>query len=124
MKNRGLDDAVILANASLFILVGTEIVITLLCAVIYLLARNPMAFKKLVTEIRQHVEDESLITIQGLSHMGYLTACIKEALRLVPPVPEGLPRVTLPEGENICGRWVPGGVSSTFFLSSILRRYD
>lgn len=42
--------------------------------------------------------------------MNYLTACIDKALRLVPPVPEGLPRVTPPEGESICGLWVSGGV--------------
>ena len=35
-------------------------------------------------------------------------------MRLVPPVPEGLPRVTPPEGEYICGQWVPGEVSFTF----------
>ena len=98
-----LNDEEILANASLFILAGSETVATLLCAVIYLLARNPVPFEKLATEIRQTFEDDSLITIQRLSMMEYLTACIEEALRMVPPVPEGLPRVTPSEGEEICG---------------------
>ena len=106
-----LDDEAILANASLFILAGTETVATLLCAVIYLLAQNPVPFEKLATEIRQKFEDDSLITIQRLSEIEYLTACIEEAMRMVPPVPEGLPRVTPSEGEEICGQWVPGGVS-------------
>ena len=94
-----LDDTEIMANASLFILAGTETVATLLSAVTYLLIQNPAAFDKLAMEIRESFKDESLLTIQNLGRLTYLTACIEEALRLVPPVPEGLPRVTPVEGE-------------------------
>ena len=88
-----------MANASLFILAGTETVASLLSAVIYLLTQNPAAFGKLAKEIRKSFKDESLLTIQKLGRTTYLTTCIEEALRLVPPVPEGLPRVTPVEGE-------------------------
>ena len=116
-----LDDTEIMANASLFILAGTETVATLLSAVTYLLAQNPAAFGKLAKEIRESFENESLLTIQNLGRMTYLTACIEEALRLVPPVPEGLPRVTPVEGEWICGHWVPGGVYFKMSRSRSLR---
>lgn len=105
-----LDDTEIMANASLFILAGTETVATLLSAVTYLLTQNPRVLTKLAIEIRGNFLDESLLTIQNLNKSTYLTACIEEALRLVPPVPEGLPRVTPSEGESICGHRVPGGV--------------
>lgn len=108
-----LDETEIMANASLFILAGTETVATLLSAVTYLLTENPAALSKLTREIREIFRDESLLTVQNLTRATYLTACIEEALRLVPPVPEGLPRVTPREGEWICGHWVPGGVDST-----------
>ena len=108
-----LDDTEIMANASLFILAGTETVATLLSAVTYLLTQNPAALSKLTKEIREISRDESLLTIQNLTQTTYLTSCIEEALRLVPPVPEGLPRVTPREGEWICGHWIPGGVKST-----------
>ena len=116
-----LDDTEIMANASLFILAGTETVATLLSAVTYLLTQNPAALSKVTKEIRGKFRDESLLTIQNLSRTTYLTACIEEALRIVPPVPEGLPRVTPQEGEWICGHWVPGGVSSTLGLGCSLR---
>lgn len=113
-ENGSLDDTEIMANASLFILAGTETVATLLSAVTYFLTQDPGALSNLTVEIRENFKDESLLTVQNLAHTPYLNACIEEAMRLIPPVPEGLPRVTPPEGEHICGQWVPGGVSSAF----------
>lgn len=86
---------------------------TLLSALTYLLSQNERVMVALKQEIRKTFDDESMITIQRVSHLHYLTACIQEALRVFPPIPEGLPRVVSPAGENICGRWVPGGVSGT-----------
>ena len=120
-QNGDLDDAEIMANASLFILAGTETVATLLSAVTYFLTLNPKALSKLTDEIRGKFEDESLLTAHNLAVAPYLTACIEEAMRLVPPVPEGLPRITPLEGEYICGQWVPGGVSFAVILSAELR---
>lgn len=105
-----LDEKQVMANASLFILAGTQTVATLLCATTYLLTKNPDAMAKLIKEIRGHFPDESLLPLAKVNQMTYLTACIEEVLRIFPPVPEGLPRVTPREGETICGRWVPGGV--------------
>ena len=113
---RPLDDTEIMANASLFILAGTETVATLLSATTFLLTQNAKATNTLTHEIRSTFKDEKSITVQGLADLPYLNACIEEALRLVPPVPEGLPRVTPPEGEHIGGHWVPGGVSLTLYL--------
>ena len=112
-EKEALDNSGIMANAALFILAGTETVATLLCAVVYLLTQSPVALDRLTRAIRDAIQDESQLTLHNLSKMTYLTACINEALRLVPPVPEGLPRVTPQEGESICGCWVPGGVRSS-----------
>lgn len=105
-----LDETQVMANASLFILAGTETVATLLCATTYLLTCNPKVMAKLVEEIRGNSPDGNLLTLASVNQMTYLTACIEEALRIFPPVPEGLPRVTPHEGETICGHWVPGCV--------------
>ena len=118
--NGNLDDIEIMANASLFILAGTETVATLLSAVTYFLTVNPKALSKLTDEIRGKFKDESLLRAHDLAFTPYLTACIEEAMRLVPPVPEGLPRITPPKGEYICGQWVPGGVSFAVILSAEL----
>ncbi|MDI1491502.1 MAG: hypothetical protein OHK93_002711 [Ramalina farinacea] len=111
-EKKALDNTEIMANAALFILAGTETVATLLCAVIYLLTQNSVALDRLTREMREVFQDESQLTLHNLSKMTYLTACIDEALRLVPPVPEGLPRVTPPEGESICGCWVAVQIST------------
>lgn len=111
--NENLDDAEIMANASLFVIAGSETVATLLSATTYLLTQNPEALSALAKQIRENYHDDSLLTIHNLTHNTYLTACIEEALRLFPPVPEGLPRVTPPEGDHIGGHWVPGGVSNS-----------
>ncbi|MCJ1419997.1 hypothetical protein MMC32_006353 [Xylographa parallela] len=105
-----LSDTEVVSNASLFVTAGTETVATLLTGLTYFLIKNTESMTKLTREVRATFEHESDITIQSVSHLEYLDACIQEALRLYPPVPEGLPRIVPPEGDTICGQWVPGNV--------------
>jgi cytochrome P450 len=97
------------SNASLFMIAGTETTATLLSGLTYLLLTHTHddAMGKLVTEIRK-AKDIDLKTLAGLP---FLNACIKEALRLYPPVPVGLPHRTS-EGtrSSICGFDVPPNV--------------
>ena len=101
----------IVSNASLLIAAGTETVATLLPAAAYLLTTNPATMVRATSEVRDAFQDSSSIDIQSVSSLKYLSAVINEALRLFPPVPEGLPRVTPLEGQSICDLWIPGGVS-------------
>jgi cytochrome P450 len=48
-----------------------------------------------------------------LAQLKYLNACIEEGLRMYPPVPSGLPRVTPPGGAAICGTWISANASRT-----------
>ena len=101
----------IVSNASLLIAAGTETVASLLPAAAYLLATNPATMMRATSEVRNAFQDGTPIDIQNVSSLKYLSAVIQEALRLFPPVPEGLPRVTPPGGQRICDLWIPGGVS-------------
>ena len=117
VKNNKEDDlstTEILSNASLLVAAGTETIATLLPAVTYLLLRNPEVMARATAEIREAFTEETALCIHNVNQLKYLSAVIDEALRLFPPVPEGLPRVTPVEGDTICGRWVPGGVSTYF----------
>ncbi|MCJ1453592.1 hypothetical protein MMC28_003939, partial [Mycoblastus sanguinarius] len=105
----GLSEAEIISNTSLLAFAGTETVATLLPALTYMLIQSPKATKRLVDELRSSFSDENSISSERVSHINYLTACIKEGLRLFPPTPEGLPRVVPPQGAMISGQWVPGG---------------
>lgn len=109
-KKGTLTETEIISNASLFVFAGTETVATLLCAVTYLLTQSPQAMASITNEIRMRFQDEAIITIQDLNEMRFLNACINEALRIFPPIAEGLPRIAPPEGATISGEWIPGEV--------------
>lgn len=100
----------LIANVSLFTVAGTDTVATVMPSVVFLLLSHPNAMECLLRELR-NIPQEKDITYQRLSEIHYLTACIQEAMRLHPPVPEGLPRVVPGVGAEICGHWVPPGVS-------------
>jgi len=77
----------------------------------YLLCRHP--------EYQAKLHDE-LSGLQSLFFNGhdlknnpYLTGIINEALRLYPPVPSGLQRVTPAGGAVVAGRHIPGHVNVT-----------
>lgn len=115
-KNGILDDTEIMANTSLLILAGSDKLATLLSAVTYFLTQNPGPLSILTKEMRGNFKDESPLSAQSLSHRARLVACMEEAMRLVLPLPEGLPRVTFPETEHMCGHWVPDEVSFALVL--------
>ncbi|PWY71018.1 toxin biosynthesis cytochrome P450 monooxygenase [Aspergillus heteromorphus CBS 117.55] len=81
----------------------------LIAATGYLL-RNPKALARLQTELRDAFQTSDAITLAGVSAMPFLTAVLKEAMRLTPPSPTLRPRVVPAGGAVICGQWVPEGV--------------
>ena len=97
-----------ISKASHFVFAGTETMATLLCAVTYLLTQNPQAMASVTNEIRMRFSDEAIITIQELNKMEFLNACLDEALGILTPIAEGLPRIAPPEGATISGEWILG----------------
>lgn len=108
----------IISNVTLFVAADIETVTTLLFALTYLLTQNERVRKRLTREIRARFASESLITVQSVSQLQYLTTCIQETLRLFSSIFEELSRVILSEGEKVCDRWISGEVCivSCFFL--------
>lgn len=99
------------ANSQVFMVAGTETTATTLSGLLYNLLMKPETMDKIVEEILDTFEKDSDIEMRPLEHMKYLNACIEEALRVYPPVPVGLPRITPDDGLLICGKHVPGKVS-------------
>ncbi|KAK8027908.1 hypothetical protein PG991_004964 [Apiospora marii] len=95
------------SNAELLMLAGSETTATLLSGVLYLLLKDPDAIRRLSQEIRDNFQKEEDITFTEIANLPYLNACLKEALRVYPPVPIGSPRVVPQGGKFILGRWVP-----------------
>lgn len=106
------------ANASLFMVAGTETTATTLSGLSYMLMRNPSTMIKLTTEIRESFAAASDISMERLAKLPYLNACVKEAMRIYPSVPVGMPHLTPIEGSTVCGQFIPPGtvVSASHLL--------
>jgi cytochrome P450 len=96
---------------------GSETTAISLAAVFYYLLRNPRCYQKLMQEIDQAIDDAKLadtptgtVTWSESQQLPYLDACIKEAFRMHPAAGLPLERVTPPQGIEIDGNFIPGGV--------------
>ena len=90
-------------NLQTLMVAGTETSAALLSSVTYYLLRNPEAMRRLHEEVRSAFPTAADINQTALKQLPYLHACIEETLRLQPPVPLGVPRVTPKGGAIICG---------------------
>ncbi|KAI8945450.1 cytochrome P450 [Xylaria longipes] len=96
-------------NAELFMAAGTETTASLLTGVTHYLMSNPDKMEILTDEIRGSFQSSTDITLEGLAPLPYLNACIREGMRVYPPVPSALPRIVAEGGNSILGKWVPAG---------------
>ncbi len=106
----GLSLAEMHSNASTFMIAGTETTATALSGTTYHLLQNPKCLQKLTAEIREAFPNFESITFEGLARLKYLHAVLQEGLRMYPPVPVALPRVTPKEGAIIDDCTVPADV--------------
>ncbi|GJC83080.1 cytochrome P450 monooxygenase FCK2 [Colletotrichum liriopes] len=72
------------------------------------LAQRPEVHSRLREEIDSYFAQNEEPEHSSLSKLSYLQACIDETLRLHPPVPSGVQRMTPPEGMEIDGTFIPG----------------
>ena len=110
---KGLSGPKMHSNAATFMLAGTETTATQLSGITYQLLKKPEAMARLVAEVREAFPTKEDITMVALARLEFLNACLEEGLRIYPPVPLGLPRITPMQGAVVCGKEVPGGVSAS-----------
>ncbi|KAL7925846.1 cytochrome P450 [Trichoderma austrokoningii] len=113
----------LISEASLFIIGGTDGMITAATSALFYLTHNPRTLERLTREIREafplspedigrkasEVQCPIQFASAELQDVRYLPACIDEAMRLSPPVPSILPRVVGPGGMEIDGEYFPAG---------------
>lgn len=97
-------------DSELAIAAGSDTTTTTLAATLFLLAQHPEKQKLLQEEIDHRIESIEGFSVEKLAGAPILDGCINEALRLYPPVPSGVQRVTPAGGAVIAGRWLPGNV--------------
>lgn len=90
---------------------GTETTATQLSGMTWYLLQNPDKLARLAKEVRGAFNSAEEIDLLEITKLPYLTACIEEGLRIYPPVPSALPRTVPRGGAQVCGEWLPGGVS-------------
>lgn len=98
-------------NLTIIVIAGSETVATMLSGTINYLCQNAVRLKTLTDEVRSAAPHEEDLTLANLSQLPYLTAVIKEGLRITSPVPMSFPRIVPAEGTMIADHWVPGHVS-------------
>ncbi|KAJ5703563.1 Cytochrome monooxygenase lcsI, partial [Penicillium malachiteum] len=110
-EHRTMSENELKANASLFIIAGSETTASLLSGFTYYLLDNSAAYQKLKKEVREAFKSYDEITFQAVSTLPYLNAALEEGLRCYPPVPGVFPRVVPKGGSMIDGEFVPEGTS-------------
>ncbi|KAI0403196.1 cytochrome P450 [Xylaria palmicola] len=94
-------------------------------SVFYNLMKNQDVYAALLEDIDAAVEDGRLhfpTSYAEASKLPLLCACIKEALRVHPSVQLILPRISPPEGLELCGTFVPSGY--TVGVNSAVVHFD
>ncbi|KAI8627898.1 cytochrome P450 [Xylariaceae sp. FL1651] len=97
------------SNAEFFMIAGSETSATLLSGVVFYLLKNPQTMERLSREIRDSFQRIEEMSFEDLARLPYLNACLKEAMRIFPPVAVGSPRVVYEGGQHIMNHWLPGG---------------
>lgn len=80
----------------------------MLSCLFFQLALDPKIQEKLRAEVQPLFENGGEVDIPLLAKQPYLEAVINEALRLHPPVPSGVQRMTPPGGLRVGETFIPG----------------
>lgn len=102
------DEFNLLGDALLIAVAGSDTTAATLTCLFFELALSPSSLSPLQKEVDALFESSDPVDATTLSKLQYLDAVINEALRLHPPVPSGVQRMTPPEGLRIGDVMVPG----------------
>ncbi|MCJ1251728.1 hypothetical protein MMC30_008965 [Trapelia coarctata] len=105
---KGMTIPEIEATFAVLVIAGSETTATVLSGITSYLLKSPESMRELETEICGAFKHEEEISVDRVTKLPFLNAVIEEGLRLCPPVPAILPRWVPPEGDFVCGEWLPG----------------
>ncbi|KAJ5664215.1 hypothetical protein N7507_004946 [Penicillium longicatenatum] len=122
IANLGVDKLV--SNAEILIIGGSETTASLLSGVTYLLLQNPEAHQILKDEVRSAFHSEEDITLISVNQLSYMLACLDEAMRMYPPIANGLPRVCPKGGSQVLGEFIPENTNLSIHQWALYRREE
>ena len=103
---------------------GSDTTATSTRATLLNIITNPVVYTRLQKEVDESISAGAIscpIQVEEAAKLPYLQACIKEGLRIFPPVAALRERVTPPEGDTLNDQFVPGGVNVGLNLRGIQR---
>jgi cytochrome P450 len=106
------DDAKVLSMTVSNMNAGSDTTAITLRAAFYYLLKYPATYKKLLHELESIEESATSYGIfpwSKVRNLPYLSAVVKEVLRIHPAVGLSLERVVPTEGTQICGKTIPSG---------------
>ncbi|XP_029959279.1 cytochrome P450 4T8 [Salarias fasciatus] len=109
-KQQGLSDEDIRAEVDTFMFEGHDTTASGISFILYSLACHPEHQKLCREEVNEVLHGKKSMEWEDLNKIPYTTMCIKESLRLYPPVP-GMARKTTKPMTFVDGRSLPAGVS-------------
>ncbi|KAF9869991.1 benzoate 4-monooxygenase cytochrome P450 [Colletotrichum karsti] len=115
-----LDADAFFSNAMGLTLAGYQTTATTLAATFYHILRYPDAYNRVCFEIRSNFTNEEDITGERLARLPFLSACIRETLRLLPPANGKTAQRTAPSC-TIDGVHIPAGTTVSADLYTIQR---
>ena len=83
----GVDDRDVVGNVSTMLFGGEDTTANTLAWLIYLLHRNPRAWRLAQDEVERLAPDPASLTLEQIDALDYLEACANEAMRLKPVAP-------------------------------------
>ncbi|KAI2635077.1 cytochrome P450 monooxygenase-like protein [Xylaria nigripes] len=123
LRRETLGEEEIISQTSALVIAGSETTASALSGITWFLLNHPKCMAKLQEEIRGAFASEQEITGHSTANLPYLHGVIEESLRMFPPVPISLPRVS--PGAMVDGHYIPEGtvVSVTTLNSTYDSRY-
>ncbi|KAJ5092603.1 hypothetical protein NUU61_007473 [Penicillium alfredii] len=120
---KGLSTPELWGEANVLMIAGSDTTSTTLVATLFYLVRQPATLAKLCAEVRgAFATVEDIVSGPQLSELGYLKACLDEALRLAPAVPGAPPRAVMAGGAVVDGVFLPAGTDCGTPVYSIHRQ--
>ncbi|CAG8198366.1 unnamed protein product [Penicillium olsonii] len=114
----------LISNAEILIIGGSETTASLLSGVTYLLLANPHTHAKLKEEVRSAFQSQEEINLISVNKLSYMLACLDEAMRMYPPIANGLPRLCPESGATIMGEYVPPNTFVSVHHWALYRREE
>ncbi|KAL7268893.1 hypothetical protein RUND412_008467 [Rhizina undulata] len=97
-------------HAYIFILAAPDTASVALRSIVMNLVRNPHYYERLMSELKA-ARLSAVPTWRELQAVPFLSAIVKESLRLHPPAGFTLPRAVPEGGRTICGYYIPEGTT-------------